>query len=167
MNRKGGEMYFKSQNLKAKSKKSKLFLVLLPFTFYLFTLFGCATIKEDTKKILGVSTKVLEEGRKEAVKKQFNYDYNTCYNKVKAILKENGSYIYAQGLKKHMLAVYVSEQDTTPVGIFFKEIGTANTQIEVSSPSTYAKELISTKVFSELEKALHPQQKEGQTDEKK
>ena len=138
--------------------------VILIFSFMLL-LSGCATIKEDAKKILGVSTKALEEGRKEAIKKQFNYDYNTCYNKIKAILKENGSYIYAQGLKKHMLAVYVSEQDTTPVGLFFKEIGTANTQIEVSSPSTYAKELISTKVFSELEKALNPQQKEGQPNE--
>jgi len=144
--------------------KTKLFVI---WCLVLGILPGCATIKEDTKKILGVSTKALEEGRKEAIKKQFNYDYNTCYNKVKAILKENGSYIYAQGIKKHMLAVYVSEQDTTPVGVFFKEIDAANTQIEVSSPSTYAKELISTKVFSELEKTLHPQQKEGQIDEKK
>jgi len=141
----------------------RIFVIFI-FSFMLL-LSGCATIKEDGKKMLGVSTKALEEGRKEAIKKQFNYDYKTCYNKVKAILKENDSYIYAQSLNKHMFAVYVSEEDTTPVGLFFEEIGAADTQVEVSSPSTYAKELISTKVFSELEKALNPQQKEGQPNE--
>jgi hypothetical protein len=54
-----------------------------------------------------------------------------------------------------MIAIYVSETDTTPVGLFFKEIDKSNTQVEVSSPSTYAKELISEKVF----KLLKPPEK--------
>jgi len=151
-------MYFKSQNLKAKSKKTNLFY-LFTFYFLLFTLAGCATIKEAAKKIMGVSTKTLEEARKEAITKTFKCDYNTCYRKTREALIENESYIYTQGAKKHLLAVYLSEQDTTPVGIFFKEIDAANTQLEVSSPSTYAKEFISAKVFSALEKSLNPEQK--------
>jgi hypothetical protein len=127
------------------------------------SLLGCATIKETAKGIAGVSTTVLEEGRKDAIIKTFNYDYNTCYNKVEGILKQIGAYIYAKDKKQEMLAVYVSETDTTPVGIFFKEIDAKNTQIEVSSPSTYAKEFISAKIFS----ALEPEPKEEESYEKK
>jgi len=117
---------------------------------------------EGAKGFAGISTKSLEEGRKGAILKQVNYDYNTCYYKTKEFLiTHTKAYIYAQGLKKHMLAIYVSEEDTTPVGIFFKEIDAANTQIEVSSPSTYAKEFIAGKVFSILE------EKKGQADAKK
>ena len=113
-------------------------------------LFVCASVKEKAKGFAGISTKVLEEGRKSAITKKFNYDYNTCYSKVKAALKKMESYIYADDPKKNMLAIYVSEADTTPVGIFLKEINIGNTQIEVSSPSTYAKELISEKLFNLL-----------------
>lgn len=132
----------KTQNAERRTttKNFKLFLILLSF------IMGCATIQEAAKGTAGVSTKVLEEGRKEAIVKRFNYDYNTCYKKIKATLQKKGSYIYAQSIKKHMIALYVSEDDTTPVGIFFKEIDANNTQIEVSSPSKFAKELIARKV---------------------
>jgi hypothetical protein len=125
----------------------KIFLLATCYSL-LATLTGCATIADIPKGIAGISTKMLEEGRKEAIRKQFNYDYNTCYNKVKKSLEKEGSYIYAQSIKKHMLALYVSEEDTTPVGIFFKEIDTNNTQIEVSSPSKFAKEFIAKEVSS-------------------
>lgn len=117
----------------------------------LINLFGCTTIKEVTKGIVGVSTKAAEDSRKDALKKTFNYDYNTCYKRVKEILIEKEAYIYMQDLRKHMLAVYVTKEDTTPVGIFFKEIDTQNTQIEVSSPSTFAKEFIGERLFLALE----------------
>lgn len=140
---------------------------LIPLFFLFLSLFGCSTIKEAAKGIAGVSTKILEDGRKGAIRKTFNYDYNTCYNKVRGALKETGSYIYAEDPKKQMLAIYVSKTDTTAVGIFFKGIDTANTQIEVSSPSTYAKEHIANMLFSVLEASLNPKEKKGQTDAKK
>jgi hypothetical protein len=134
---------------------------------FMILISGCATIKEDAKKVLGVSTKALEEGRKNAVSKTFNCDYNSCYNKTQEILKDIKAYIYAQDTKKQMIAVYVSEDDTTPVGIFFKEADAKNTQLEVSSPSSYAREFISAKLFTALEERLNPTQKEGKSDEKK
>ncbi len=127
------------------------------FAFYIFNFIGCATVKETAKGIAGVSTKVLEDARKDAVIKKFNYDYNTCYNKVEGILTQIGAYIYAKDNKKQMIAIYVSEADTTPVGLFLKAIDANNTQIEVSSPSTYAKEFIAKSVFLALEKSLKPQ----------
>jgi hypothetical protein len=133
------------------AKKIKLLSILLPFTFLLFTLFGCASIKETAKGMAGISTKALEDNRGSAIVKSFNYDYFTCYTKALGILEQVGAYIYEKDVKKHMIAIYVSEIDTTPVGIFFKETDAKNIQVEVSSLSTYAKELIASKLFSVLE----------------
>lgn len=151
--------------MKVKSQKSKLFLV--PLCFLIFTLFGCAKAKEAVRGIAGVSTKVLEDNRDTALKKTFNYDCNTAYNKAKEILEKIDTYIYAEDATKKMIAVYLSEEDTTPVGIFFKEIDAANTEIQVSSPSSYAKELISGKLFSALGEPIKPEEKKGQPDANK
>jgi len=126
---------------------------------------GCASIKEALKGVAGVSTKELEAGRKSAIIKTFDYDYFTAFTKTLDALKEMSAYIYTQNIKKHMIAIYVSEQDTTPVGIFFKELSATSTQVEVSSPSTYSKEAISQKLFQ----ALSPksEEKKGETNEKK
>ena len=126
---------------------------------------GCASIKEALKGFAGVSTKELEAGRKSAIVKTFDCDYFTAFTKILDALKEMSAYIYTQDIKKHMIAIYVSQKDTTPVGIFFKEISAATTQVEVSSPSTFAKELISGKLFQ----ALSPksEEKKGESNEKK
>ena len=144
MSEKGGPM----------NSKPALEFGFLVFAFCILNFIGCATIKEAAKCVKGVSTKVLEDGRKDAIKKTFNCDHSICYNKALEKLKQIGAYIYAEDKKQEMFAVYVSETDTTPVGIFFKEIDAKNTQIEVSSPSTYAKEFIATKISSALEPEL-------------
>ena len=117
----------------------------------LLILSGCATITEGAKGFAGISTKILEDKRQDALKRTFNHDYSACYNKTKETLGVIGAYIYAENKKKNLIAVYVSDADTTPVGLFFKPIDNSNTQVEVSSPSTYAKELIAKKVFFGLE----------------
>ncbi|MFH1354720.1 MAG: hypothetical protein ABIH19_01020 [Candidatus Omnitrophota bacterium] len=113
---------------------------------------GCAHVKEGFRGFLGTSIKVLEEGRKDAVKSTFPYDYFTCYTKTLDILKKYETYVYLEEIKKYMIAIYVSRQDTTPVGLFFTEMDKDNTQIEISSPSKFARELISQRIYSELEK---------------
>ena len=111
---------------------------------------SCATMQETGEGIAGTSTKVLEVGRANAITKGFRYDYFTSYTKSLDALKEMSAYIYKQSLKEHMIAVYVSKSDTTPVGIFFKEAGKNSTQVEVSSPSLTAKGLISARLFKSL-----------------
>lgn len=115
------------------------------------TVSGCAGVKECAKGFAGISTRVLEEGRKEAIAMTFDYDYAALYARAKEILTRTHSYIYAQSQAKHMIAFFVSEWDTTAVGIFFKEIEANKTEIQVSSPSTYAKELIAGRISSVLE----------------
>jgi len=132
---------------------SHLLFILISLTGIMF-IAGCVGFKEGLRGFAGISTKVLEEGKPNAISSSFNYDYNTCYLKVREILKDIGAYIYAKDSQKKMIAIYVSEEDTTPVGIFFEEVDKANTKIQVSSPSVYAKELISGKIFSTLEKSL-------------
>ncbi|MDI6606544.1 MAG: hypothetical protein QME65_05345, partial [Candidatus Omnitrophota bacterium] len=91
--------------------------------------------------------------------------YDICYNESKRILKEKGAYIYAEDPAKKMIAAYVSETDTTPVGVFFKAVDDSHTQVEVSSPSTFGKEYISGKLFLSLDKLTNPQEKEVPKDE--
>ena len=123
-------------------------------------LFGCATIKEAAKGFAGVSTKILEEKRKEAIKESFAIDYSSCYAKVKDILREKDkeSPVYAEDAQKKMIGVYFSETDTTPVGVFFTEEAKGSTMVEISSPSTYAKEYIANRVFSGINALVKPRE---------
>jgi len=119
---------------------------------------GCATVKELGKGFIGVSTQVLEEKRKDALKKSFPLDYNRCYLTVKDILSQKNKevYIYAQDYKEKLIAVYLSPTDTTCVGIFFTQEPGGNTLVEISSPSIYAKEEIADMIFTGIDKLIKP-----------
>lgn len=148
-------------------KKNALFTLTTTCYILATVLVGCATVKEMGNGFMGVSTQVLEQKRKDALKKSFVLGYDDCYSKVKDVLslKAKESYIYADDPKKKMIAVYLSSTDTTPVGIFFVEEAKGITLIEISSPSTYAKEEIANRIFGGL--AAHSQnQKEKSTDDK-
>lgn len=134
-------------------RKTNLNIFVAIFTLLFINLLnGCAVIKEGVRSVGGVSVKMLEKERKNALVKTIAYDYSASYARTVEILKHLNAYIYMQDIKKQMIAIYLSEQDTTPVGLFFKEIDRNHTQIEVSSPSVYAKETIFAKLISSLEK---------------
>lgn len=141
----------------------KLFLLFLIFC----SLNGCSVVKESVKGFAGVSTKVLEDNRKEAKVKDFGFSLDITRSKVKAALKEEGSYIYSEGLSSNLIAVYVSDKDTTPVGIFLTPLDENNTRIEVSSPSTYGKEVIADAIFNSLSGIVKPKVEKGIFDVKR
>lgn len=121
---------------------------LITILMLIFFMAGCQTLKEAARGFAGVSTKILEDSRGTALKKTVNLGQDACYDKVEKMLKEGGSSIYAGPKDRSMIAIYVSDEDTTPVGIFFTKIDADKTQIEVSSPSSPAKEFIAQKLFS-------------------
>ena len=135
------------------SSLSSLSIVLLVICSTM-ALSGCASTKEMWREIAGTSTKALEEGKANAVTMSLNQDYFRSYNNCLQILKGMETFIYARDIKKDMIALYLSEVDTTPVGIFFKRIDERTTQIQVTSPSTFAKEFIAEKLFSALAEQL-------------
>jgi hypothetical protein len=109
---------------------------------------GCATPGDVWKEFVGVSTKGVEQARVDAMTKIFDYDYKTCYGKVEEFVKTMPAVsIYAKD--KDMIAIYVVNPNTTPVGIFFKEIDSGHTQVDVSSESTPTKEWVANSIFSE------------------
>lgn len=120
---------------------------------------GCAPIKECTRGFFGVSTKVLEDKRPEALMQTFDTDYATVYEAAKKVLDKIHAYIYAEVKDKGLIAIYVSEEDTTPVGIFFSKVEENKTRVEVSSPSSFAKELITSKLFPGLLMELNKKEK--------
>jgi hypothetical protein len=111
---------------------------------------GCASLQEAAKGVAGTSTKVLEEGRARGSTQAFGYESDICYRRAQEILDSLGAYVYAR--KEGMIAFYMSEKDTTPVGIFFTRQGTG-TLVEVSSPSRYAREQIAARIFAGIEVA--------------
>ena len=123
-----------------------LFIALLGY--WIFGLLGCATVKQAAKGFLAISTKEIEEAREQAIIKIVDYDYTSCYQKVKERLKQIESYIYAQ--RDDFIAVYISKTDTTPAGIFFKQIDQQKTQVEIASPAADTKEYLAEKIFSAL-----------------
>ena len=125
-------------------------LVIVLLSFCLTSLLGCACIKEATRGFLGISTKEIENARDKAIVKIVGYDYSSCYKIVEARLTEIGSYTYAK--RDDLIAVYISPTDTTPAGIFFKEINKRKTQLEIVSPAADTKEYLAQKIFSALEK---------------
>jgi len=157
-------------------KRNICFILTTAFYILSTVLFGCATIKEMGKGFAGISTKVLEDHRKDSLKRSFPLDYESSYAEVKKILgkkegqepgKEGqGPYIYAEDPAKKMIAVYVSEADTTPVGIFFTVEKKKKTLIEISSPSVYAKEFIAKSIFTGIDELLKPAQEEAKPDVK-
>jgi len=145
----------------------KKLLLVIGYSLFVIAAAGCATVIEGAKCVAGVSTKALEDGRKTAIKKTFNFDYITCDTKVREVLKKTGAYIYADKKAQKLIAIYMSESETTPVGIFFTEVDSLNTQIELSSPSTDAKEIESKKIFNFLEgKTDKLEDEKGQVDDK-
>jgi len=151
-------------------KRKMSFALIVVCCLLSIALLGCATVKEVAKGFAGVSTQVLEEKRQDALKKSFDIDYDSCYAKVKDILKEkvkeSGPYIYAENPQKRMIAIYLSETDTTPVGIFFSVQTEGQTLVEVSSPSIYAKEYIAKRIFTGIDILLKLNSEEKKADVK-
>jgi len=108
---------------------------------------GCVSLKEGVKIFEGTSTKDVEDARKNASVKVFNYGYDICYAKTEKLLQNlTSASIYAK--TKDMIAIYYIDPDTTPVGVFFKAVDAAHTQVEVSSPSSPTKEYVAKVIFS-------------------
>jgi hypothetical protein len=126
-------------------------------------LLGCASFKDHMKGLLGISTREVDAGRKTALTKTVDYDYATTYKMTLNVLNEIGSYVYAGNIGKHMVAIYRSQTDTTPVGIYFKAMSSATTQIEISSPSTFTKNEVAGKIFSAFEEKTKGDVPQGAT----
>jgi len=153
-------------------KSLKVLIVLLAIF-----LSGCISFNETIKGFAGVSTKVLEDNRGSAIKKDFAYDLLTAHTKIREILRgykyttestdesatisNNQVYVYSDDLRNDLIACYLSQTDTTPVGIFLTEVSKGRTLVEVSSPSIYAKEFVAKFLFAGLADSLKPKKDKG------
>lgn len=109
---------------------------------------GCATPREMWDSFAGISIKGISDARADAVSKVFDYDMKTTYEKSEALLKLMPKVsIYRKEPK--LIAAYVINPDTTPVGLFFESVDGAHTKVEISSESTPVKEWVARCIFSE------------------
>lgn len=110
---------------------------------------GCAASQiEMTRDVIGNSIKDVEASRKDAVSKEFDHDYMACYSKIEKLLgKMPHTSIYFED--EDVIAVFYMNPNTTPVGIFFTDIGNGRTKVEVSSPATGARDWVAKNIFSD------------------
>ena len=126
----------------------KSVIILVSLTLVAVCIAGCATTDDWFKELLGVSAASIESARKNAVTKVFDYNYRTCYDKMKKLLEEMPQIsIYAR--KRGLIAVYYSSVNTTPVGVFLKKIDEKKTQVEIASPSSSARDWVAKNLFAE------------------
>ena len=153
-------------NVKCQISKQQFchYFVICALSLVIF-ITGCARLKEGMRCVFGVSTKVLEDNRSTAVSRIFTYDYATCFDKSKEILGGIGAYFYKIDKADGLIAIYVSRTDTTPVGIFFKSMSDSITQVEVASPSSSAKALVSRRLFARLQGLPDPEETQAKSEE--
>jgi len=129
--------------------KTKLILTVIGLSMLLgANISYSATASDVFKSFFAVSTKELEELKKEALSKTFEYDYKTCYEKTLALVEKMAdTQIYAK--KKDVIAVYCMDYNSTPAGIFFEEVDVSHTKVLISSASSRAKDWVASNIFSE------------------
>lgn len=115
---------------------------------------GCAGVKESCRGVMGTSTRILEDCKPKAVAKSFACAAADCAAALEQALQDSGAYIYRRDAYKRLTAVYVSPEDTTPVGIFLEPENPGSTKVLVCSPSTWARDFIAGKVYARLERKL-------------
>ena len=140
---------------------------LAMFLYILACAAGCAHIAETARGVAGISTKVLEDNKGSAIRKTYPVDYARCRNTVEYVLNDKKAYIYSRDESKKMIAFYLSESDTTPAAVFFSPQQDGSTEVAVSSPSRYARELISDLIAAGFDKALQPVQESPVVDQAK
>ena len=102
-----------------------------------FFVFGCASLKEEGKKIWGSSISHLECSRSEGKSQEIPLSLGETFQKTEKILKGMGATVYLKDRdKKYMAAMnFQGHVDTTEAGIFFTKIEERLTRVEVASMS--------------------------------
>ena len=129
--------------------KKKIIFAVIGLSMFLSAGISYSLTPSDVfKHFFAVSTRELEDLKKDAFSKIFEYDYKTCYKKTLDLIeKMPETQIYARD--KGMIAVYCVSLNGTPAGIFFEEVDASHTKVLISSASSRAKDWVSSNVFSE------------------
>ena len=107
---------------------------------------GCVGPSEMCRGFAGISTEILKQGRGDAVTHTYAADAAAADVIVRGVVQKSGAYIYAEEQNPRLIACYVSETDTTPVGIFIVPQSAGSVEVMVASPSRYAKERMAAQV---------------------
>jgi len=119
----------------------------------LISFFGCASLLDAPKNVVGVSIRDMEDRRGFSIYQAFECTAQQCFDAVVDIATVNKYNVF---LKDEMRGVIVlmnvpGAVDTTEVGVFFTSLGTqTGTKVEISSRSSPAKRTAAVLLFAEL-----------------
>lgn len=103
-----------------------------------FLLFMVSCSLLEALRLLGGGTKLFKEQGK-VYSKTFNKDFFSSYQQILKVLEKMGAFVYRGSRKEHFIVAinfhksFERSIDTTQVAIFFKELESGKTQVEVAS----------------------------------
>jgi len=103
---------------------------------------GCASVGERMHGVLGTSIREIEASRVKSVQMVVPGDRDAVYTAVLAELKKAGRYIYRRERNEGAIAFYMSAENTTVAGVFLRGLEGGKTEIEIASPSSYARNAV-------------------------
>ena len=132
--------------------------MIIPVTAAVFFVLaqGCASFSGRVNGFLGKSVREIESSRIKSVKLVIPGDYDTVYAGVLSELKKEGRYIYRQDRNGRLIAFYMSNENTTVAGVFFKETAEGKIELEIASPSSDARNLLAESLSVLVPPVLEP-----------
>lgn len=123
-----------------------IFLILLVIN-------GCGHAVEFARTSWGSSIRMLENAREDAFSRQYECQYNVCFDEIINILEENEARVFIKDRDRYVIVAMDIKDciSTTEVGIFFVEEAPNKIKIEVASLSPKAKRITSEILFSALD----------------
>ena len=124
-------------------------IAVIVLTFFVS---GCGILTDWIREEAGYPTMELMSARKDALKQSFDISYDQGFERALNILDQMKATVYAKNKKeRYIVAIKIKGcLDTTDVGILFSEETPNKLSIEIFSKSPKAKNIVSTKMFSEL-----------------
>ena len=104
---------------------------------------------EFTKTIWGSSTKALEKARDHAITKNYDKAYWDCMHTALAVMGKQKWVIFKKDEIKGIVVLMGVKGcvNTTEIGVFFDELSSTQTRIEITSLSTNAKRKVAKALF--------------------
>jgi len=114
-----------------------IFIPFIAFCAIIILISGCAHHSTDFAFFSGAGYKDLEMAKADGIEKTIPLSYDTAYDKVSALIKDQGLINFKRSKKRGYIVAmgFPLQVNTTRVGIFFEKAGENSTKITVSSLS--------------------------------
>lgn len=119
--------------------------------------FGCASLTDAPRNVVGFSTRDLEDARSRSVYQSYDCSLPDCFSAVLAVAAEKKYIVFSKDERRGLIVLMgvPGHVDTTEVAVFisYLEKGTG-VRVELASRSSSARRVVAGTLFAELAKTF-------------